>query len=242
MMYKIKRIYFLGEKALVVEFDLPIAPESLQKLLQAKVLLENHYSHQKAEIFHTYTSICIRFLDEKKTSLREEATHLKSLLQTHSNRPLEAINSTNHLIPVCYDEAFAPDLAKLCTSLHLSKNELIERHTKPKYTIYFLGFLAGFLYLGGLDESLYFPRKNTPRLSVPTGSVAIGGQQTGIYPQQSPGGWNIIGNCPLCLFDVRASPPTIYQAGDTLQFVAVSADEHNRLLLSNKNTYTSRKK
>ena len=111
----------------------------------------------------------------------------------------------------------------------LSKAELIVLHTKVVYTVFFIGFLPGFLYLGGLDPKLYFDRKTTPGLHVKKGAVAIGGQQTGIYPQDSPGGWHVIGQTPVELFNKAHNPPCTIQAGDQLKFVAID-QQHYRVI------------
>lgn len=133
----------------------------------------------------------------------------------------------HHLIriPVCYDAAFAPDIHNLCASSGLAVDEIIRRHTAPHYLVHMLGFTPGFLYLGGLDKSLHCPRKARPELQVPAGSVGIGGAQTGIYPQATPGGWQIIGRTPLALFRPHQEPAFIARPLDRIQFVAISAAE-----------------
>ncbi|OOR87724.1 hypothetical protein B0181_09715 [Moraxella caviae] len=123
-------------------------------------------------------------------------------------------------IPVRYGGEFGEDLASAAEMLGMSVNELVEAHTAPTYTVYFIGFQAGFPYLGGLPKELHLPRHAKPRLSVPAGSVGIGGAQTGIYPFSSPGGWQLLGQTDLALFDKLKNPPTTLQAGDTLRFVA----------------------
>ena len=102
-------------------------------------------------------------------------------------------------------------------------------HTAPVYQIYFIGFLPGFLYLGGLDEKLQISRKKTPRRSVEKGSVGIGENQTGIYPKNSPGGWQILGKCPVELFDKNEALPSVFSAGDKIKFDAVSKEEFYRI-------------
>jgi len=121
-------------------------------------------------------------------------------------------------IPVTYD---GPDLGDVAAHCGLSADEVVHRHTQGQYVVYFIGFQPGFAYLGGLDESLQTPRRAEPRLAVPAGSVGIGGAQTGIYPQATPGGWQLIGRTALALFDPRAEPPTLLAPGDRVRFVAV---------------------
>lgn len=125
-------------------------------------------------------------------------------------------------IPVCYQGEYAPDMGTLSEHTGLTASEIIERHCAPHYLVHMLGFTPGFLYLGGLDTSLHCPRKRRPALQVPAGSVGIGGSQTGIYPQATPGGWQIIGRTPLQLFRPGQSEPFIAQPLDRIQFVPIS--------------------
>ncbi|WP_157972114.1 5-oxoprolinase subunit B family protein [Pleomorphovibrio marinus] len=118
--------------------------------------------------------------------------------------------------PVCYDEAFASDLLPLCKTKNLTKEEVIFLHSSPNYLLHFYGFLPGFMYLSGLDQQLNHPRKKTPERHIAAGSVAIGGQQTGVYPLQSPGGWHVIGRTPLILVNGERLPP--FQPGDEITF------------------------
>lgn len=123
-------------------------------------------------------------------------------------------------IPVRYGGQYGPDLAALAQSKNMSVEKLVELHTQPVYTVYFIGFQAGFPYLGGLPEILHSPRHQKPRLQVEAGSVGIGGTQTGIYPFASPGGWQLLGKTDTKLFDIHQLQPTLLQAGDLLSFVA----------------------
>ncbi|MFC5473111.1 5-oxoprolinase subunit PxpB [Paraherbaspirillum soli] len=123
-------------------------------------------------------------------------------------------------IPVIYGGDGGPDLAEVAQHAGLSPADVVKRHTAPEYIVYFLGFQPGFAYLGGLDPQLATPRRSEPRLSVPAGSVGIGGSQTAIYPAASPGGWQLIGHSALRLFDPAANPPTLLQPGDRVRFIA----------------------
>jgi len=125
-------------------------------------------------------------------------------------------------IPVCYEAPYGEDLAFVAGQCGLSATEVIERHCAPNYLLHFIGFLPGFPYLGGLDPGLHIARKSTPSKIVRQGSVAIGGQQTGIYPTDSPGGWHVIGRTPLRLFDPKQSSPALLKAGDRVRFKPVS--------------------
>lgn len=130
-------------------------------------------------------------------------------------------------VPVCYGGTYGEDLPAVARHAGLSEEEVIHLHSGRTYRIYMLGFLPGFPYLGGLDERLFTPRLPSPRTRIPAGSVGIGGEQTGIYPMESPGGWQLIGCTPLCLFAPGRELP--YAAGDSIRFVPIDAREFERL-------------
>ncbi|MFD1317513.1 5-oxoprolinase subunit PxpB [Loigolactobacillus zhaoyuanensis] len=132
-------------------------------------------------------------------------------------------------IPVCYTSEFGPDLERVALHAQLSVTDLIQRHSRPNYLIYMLGFLPGFAYLGGLDAQLAMPRLASPRATIPAGSVGIAGEQTGMYPVVSPGGWQLIGRTPLKLFDVHRAQPLFYQAGDYIHFDVIDQTEFARI-------------
>jgi KipI family sensor histidine kinase inhibitor len=127
-------------------------------------------------------------------------------------------------IPVCYGGEFGPDLAEVASLCALSEEEVIARHAAAWYQVYMIGFSPGFAYLGGLDATLAAPRRGTPRLKVPAGSVGIAGQQTGIYPLATPGGWQIIGRTPKHLFLPAQENPCLLNPGDRLRFVPIGAE------------------
>ena len=130
-------------------------------------------------------------------------------------------------LPVCYDAEFGIDLEDVANTLQMSIAQVVETHTNQTYTVYGIGFLPGFMYLGGLPESLEVPRKESPRLKVEQGSVGLAGKQTGIYPQESPGGWNIIGNCPIPIFNVDKAEPCFVDVGDRIQFYSITRAEYD---------------
>lgn len=152
-------------------------------------------------------------------------------------RRLRSLPNTSHMarrirvlsVPVCYGGAFGPDIQTVVVHTGMGEAEVIRRHTLPLYTIYMLGFLPGFAYLGGLDEALHTPRLATPRTEIPAGAVGIGGGQTGIYPVASPGGWQLIGSTPLRPYDPTRTPPVMYEAGDGIRFYAVDEDAFHAL-------------
>jgi antagonist of KipI len=132
-------------------------------------------------------------------------------------------------VPVCYGGEFGPDLDDVAAHAGIAPEEVIRRHAASACSCAMVGFLPGFPYLIGLDPVLATPRRATPRISVPGGSVGVAGAQTGIYPTASPGGWNIIGRTPIVLFDPAQSSPALIQPGDRVQFAAVSPEEYSRI-------------
>lgn len=176
-----------------------------------------------------YTSVLVKF-DPSRTS--------HSKLETEINQALSRIDEVSlpeprvREIPVCYGGEFGPDVQALAELHNISTEEVVHLHSSASYAVYFLGFVPGFAYLGGLPERLATPRLATPRKSVPAGSVAIGGNQTGVYPTSTPGGWRLIGKTPLKLFDPSAAHASFFELGDKVRFVPITSDEFVRLALS----------
>lgn len=133
-------------------------------------------------------------------------------------------------IPVCYGGEFGPDLEDVAGHAGLSAEEVIRTHAGGDYRVRFLGFTAGFAYLSGMPAVLSMPRLATPRRAVAAGSVGIAGEQTGVYPTETPGGWRLIGRTPLRMFDSKVSPATRVLPGDAVRFVAIGRDEYERLM------------
>lgn len=127
---------------------------------------------------------------------------------------------TEHVIPVRYD---GPDLEEVARRIGLAPSEVAERHAGRVYTVYLIGFVPGWAYLGDLDPALELPRRDEPRKRVPAGSVAIAGRQTGVYPLDTPGGWHLIGQTSTPMFDPMADPPARLAAGDRVRFVPTTA-------------------
>jgi inhibitor of KinA len=131
-------------------------------------------------------------------------------------------------IPVCYDPSLGTDLPWVSSHLNLSLEEIISLHTSISYRVHMIGFIPGFPYMGTLPEQLEVPRKQTPSLKIPMGSVAIAGKQTGIYPAEVPGGWQVIGRTPLKMFDPSKSPCSFLNVGDIVEFKPITLETFNQ--------------
>ena len=212
----------MGQRAILIDFGKNYSPEKLQKLLFYKDLIENNLVKEKVEVINTYTSLLINYMFTIEDAY-SEVSRLKSMFDEVNIA--KNINSKLFYLPVCYDEDFGLDMELISREKKLEIDEIIRLHTAAVYQVYFIGFLPGFLYLGGLDERLQISRKETPRKSVEKGSVGIGEKQTGIYPKSSPGGWQILGKCPVGLFDKNEDPPTPFSAGDKIKFFSISKEK-----------------
>ena len=221
MRYKLK-YKALGITAVLIEWPAEINEAILYDILAFEKLIKEFYKNESIETIPIYHSLTLIF----NTPIPVDAViqELKTLYKTNGQI---SITPKTWKLPVCYDASFGIDTESLAMQKQLSIEDFITLHTKPNYTVYGIGFLPGFLYLGGLLEQLHSPRRATPRLRIETGSVGIGGKQTGIYPKESPGGWNIIGNCPIPLFNVNAHPPCAIAVGDTIKFYPISKPKYD---------------
>ncbi|WP_228851920.1 5-oxoprolinase subunit PxpB [Aegicerativicinus sediminis] len=220
------RVRPYNERSILVEFKPNIGSSTLSELLFVKNLLENFYIKQKVEIINAYSSILIKY-DLTIDKIYSEVSVVKEVVSAPFV-PLDKDFKTWR-IPVCYDSKFGTDLDAISQDKKMTKEEIIELHSNGRYTVYFIGFLPGFLYLGGLDKKLCTPRKSIPNLNVKKGSVAIGGQQTGIYPQDSPGGWHVIGSTPVPFFDPHLNPPCFATNNDVVKFKPITTEHYHYL-------------
>ncbi|GAA0761441.1 5-oxoprolinase subunit PxpB [Psychroflexus lacisalsi] len=217
------RIFQINERSILVEFDEEINENLLNHLLYLKNKLLTDKHELILQVINSYNSLLIIY----KHTINNFYEAKKDLLeQIYDSKIVNILDSPIKKIPVCYDHDYGWDLELLSEDLSLSVDEIIKNHSEAVYTVYFIGFLPGFPYLGGLDSSLFHRRKSQPRRQIPSGSVGIADQQTGIYSLDSPGGWQIIGRSPIQLFD--SENPTRYcylQAGDKIQFEPITKDE-----------------
>ncbi len=215
-----------GPRSILIEWPARIDPKLLEIILNNKFKIEKYYIKVNVDIINTYNTITV-FYNIDIDNIYKEISVLKDLI--NSEDLIQREPTTLWKIPVCYTDNFALDIEEISKEKGLTKSEIIGLHTRPKYQIYFFGFLPGFLYLGGLSESLFYPRKSSPRITIPSGAVGIGGNQTGIYPQVTAGGWNIIGNSPISFFDRKMDPPCFMKPGDLVTFKQISYQEHQEI-------------
>lgn len=225
-----------GDCACTVTFGHTIDPQTNNRALALSSWLDAHPFPGMEETVTGYASVTVYYRPAAVFARFPHASPARTVRTfisqavSESSSPAPAIRRVGRLvrIPVCYGAEFGPDLAEVAGLHGLSEEETIRMHAQPEYRVYMIGFSPGFPYLGGLPEMLATPRKNTPRLSVPGGSVGIAADQTGIYPFASPGGWQIIGRTPLLLFDVKKTPPNLLRPGDRILFVPITSEAFRR--------------
>ncbi len=178
------------------------------------------------ETIPSFRALLVQY-DPLITSRADLESHVRGLLA--GLKPQQRAGRLWRL-PVCYAEAFAPDLAEVAERCKVTAEKVIEIHTGGRYFVYMLGFMPGLAYMGGLDAALHLPRRSSPRTKVPQGSVAIAESMTTIYPWESPGGWHLLGRTPLRLFDAARAEPILLSAGDEVTYFAVSADDYAAML------------
>ncbi|MFS4483287.1 5-oxoprolinase subunit PxpB [Hyunsoonleella sp. 2307UL5-6] len=234
MAFDLKYKYY-GANGILVEWPQRIDESILKDILAFKSKLKNNKAVGTKNLHHGYASLLITY-QNSNFNFSSEVNILKQVYNTSDISKKD--KSVMWKIPVCYDVSFGIDLEQISKEKQISIQDIVTLHSKPTYTIFFIGFLPGFLYLGGLDKVLFTPRKATPRLAIEKGALGIGGAQTGIYPTSSPGGWHIIGNCPINFFDISKPKPCFARAGDSLKFYPISLKEfHNIKTLVNAGVY-----
>ncbi|HWK23658.1 MAG TPA: 5-oxoprolinase subunit PxpB [Ureibacillus sp.] len=224
----------LGDAALVIQLGEGINEAIHKKVIHTMNQLEAHPFEGLIETVPAYNSVTVYYNPVEvyfSTNNKVKETPymiVKKIILDLLNKSFSATTKRERIvkIPVVYGGKMGPDLEYVAHYHGLTIDEVIHIHSNTQYLVYMLGFAPGFPFMGGMDKQIATPRKDTPRLSIPPGSVGIAGSQTGIYPLETPGGWQIIGRTPLRLFLPEQSPPTLIQPGDRIQFTPISQEDY----------------
>lgn len=220
------RILDAGDAALTIEFGSIIDPALLAEVnaLDAAVLRRKQAGELPGviETMPTFRSLTV-FFDPLVTDRDAVLATLQPLIAAAEHG--STTDGRHWRLPVCYEGEAAPDLAEVAGAIGIGEDEVVALHSGAEYLVYMIGFLPGFPFMGDLPAPLRLPRRAQPRVRVPAGSVAIATGLTAIYPWESPGGWHLLGRCPVPLFDARRTSPSLLAAGDRVRFVPVSAQE-----------------
>ena len=220
------RILTAGDSALLIEFGKEINPETKRKITAIVQLMREQHIEGIVDVIPAFCSLLINY-DPRVLSYEELKERMENLLKMETKT--ETTRKRIFEIPVCYGGEYGPDIDNIAEHAGLSVNEVIKIHSSKDYLIYMLGFLPGFTYLGGLDERIHTPRLASPRLTIRAGSVGIGGSQTGIYPLDSPGGWQLMGLTPVRTYDPERQTPILVEAGDYIRFIPIDEEEFLRI-------------
>ncbi|GLB60673.1 5-oxoprolinase subunit PxpB [Cytobacillus sp. NCCP-133] len=223
----------LGDNAVLIELGNEISEKSHQKVQALTDVLEDQPPGWMNEYIPAYTTVTIFYdplaiyqLSEGKLPFDYACELIEPLI-----KDLEASNTAESRlveIPVCYGGKFGPDLDYVAKHNGISPEEVIDIHSSGDYLVYMIGFAPGFPFIGGMSEKIAAPRRESPRLKIPERSVGIAGMQTGIYPIETPGGWQLIGRTPVRLFRPHDESPTLLKAGDKIKFKPISRAEYEK--------------
>lgn len=218
----------LGDQALQITFSNQIDRQTIMQIRAFQEALQLHNYPFVIDSVPCYTTLTI-FYDPLQIDYPGMVEICLGIERVYNSYTDNIIPKQTIEVPVLYGGDFGPDLEDVAAQCRMTRGQVIERHTRPEYYIYMIGFTPGFPYLGGLDPELACPRLDKPRLQVRAGSVGIAGNQTGIYSVDSPGGWRIIGHTPIKVYDPKRENPFLLQAGDSLKFVSISEDEYRKI-------------
>ena len=221
------KFLFSGDSALVIEFGNEISVDINKKIRKMMDNIKKENIDGIIELVPTYCALLVQY-DAMVYTYSDICKILEPTLQE------SVMDSANELvtiveIPTVYGGEFGPDLGFVASYNHISEDEVVSIHSGTDYLVYMLGFIPGFTYLGGMDPRIATPRLSSPRTLIPAGSVGIAGEQTGTYPSDSPGGWQIIGRTPVTMYDMSKKQAALLQAGDYVRYVSIDENEFHRI-------------
>ncbi len=207
-----------GESAVIAYFGTSSSPEVSAAIHAVAQQVRRELGGELVDLIPSYASLLVVY-----DPLQTDHHRVGDVLRTAANNSVTSSSTAGKLVtlPAYYGEDSGPDLGSLAATAGLSVEEVIRLHTGMEYRVYAIGFAPGFAYLGEVDERIAAPRLATPRLKVPRGAIAIADRQTAVYPATSPGGWNLIGMCPVAMFDPDGNPPMPVNVGDSVRFEAI---------------------
>ena len=217
----------VGDRAISIDFGQVIDPQINRYIRQTIERIKELQLEGIIELVPTYCALLVEY-DAMLYSYSDICKSMKSILAEGMT------DTTNELVtvvevPTVYGGEFGPDLSFVADHNHLSEDEVISIHSGTDYLVYMLGFIPGFTYLGGMDPRIATPRLSSPRTLIPAGSVGIAGEQTGTYPSDSPGGWQIIGRTPVTMYDMSKAQAALLNAGDYVRYVPIDEREFHRI-------------
>lgn len=222
-----------GDSSLIIELGNEISPIINYNLKKITDYLDSLKHPAIKDLLPTYRSVIV-YYDPLLITFEK----LKDIVEKNCKIDDTNVDSMKKFIveiPVLYGGEYGPDIENIATHNNLSIEEVIKVHTSGEYLVYMLGFTPGFPYLGGMDKRIATPRLKTPRTKIPGGSVGIAGEQTGVYPIESPGGWQLLGRTPLNFFDPNNEKPFLINAGEYIKFVQISEEEYHKIIEQLKN-------
>lgn len=223
------RILNAGDTAIVVEFGNEISPSINAHVKAFSDAMKNSSIPGIVDLIPTFRSVLVHYNPLVMRFDKMVGEIKKVISQT---KDTEAAKKRIFQIPVCYGGVYGPDLADVAAHAGMSEEEVIAIHSRTPYLIYMLGFLPGFAYLGGMDERIAMPRLPDPRAKIAARSVGIAGEQTGLYPMESPAGWRLIGRTPVRPYDAKRKNPILYEAGDYIEFIPIDESEYTHIEMS----------
>ena len=215
-----------GDSSLLIVFGNEVSPDINRRISATVQLLKNQHIEGIVDLIPSYCALLINYNPQviRYAEIRERVERILSMDAMAGESARKIVE-----IPVCYGGEYGPDLQTIADHAGLTAEEVIEIHTSRDYLIYMLGFLPGFCYLGGLDERIHTPRLANPRIRIREGSVGIGGSATGIYPMDSPGGWQLMGMTPVKTYDPSKDVPILLNAGEYIRFIRIDEAEYQRI-------------